>query len=378
MTQLPTARSWAEINLDNIAGNYRAFCRHTQKNGRKPEVMCVVKANAYGHGSAAVAKKLEAAGCGWFGVATANEAFELRNAGVRGKILVFNHIEESKIEAAAEADIALTVYSREMAAGISVAAKKPVDVHIKADTGLNRVGFAHDSADGIDSIMEAAALPNIRVEGLFTHFASSYEADASYTGLQTERLSALAKALGDRGLRPGFLHAANSAAAIAHPRAHFDMVRIGISLYGCRPSPQMDMGGLAIKPCMELKTQIYRLARLAPGQPVSYGGLFVTKRPSLVATMPIGYADGVSGALTGKLEVLVNGQRAPVVGKICMDQCMADVTDIKGEISLHDEVVVFGGQNGGFIPVEQPAAQMGIINYEMLCKVSARVPRVYV
>ena len=371
MEFLPPYRAWAEVNLDRLAANFRELSKAA--DGAK--VMCVVKANAYGHGAAICAKKLEESGCTQYGVATLEEAIELRKCGIKSKILLLNHVDKNRINDALNENIDLTVFSHELANAISKNAKNPVNIHIKLDTGLNRIGYKpHEALENISRINQ---LPNISIEGVFTHFASSYSADTAYTEFQTDVFIKLCDELVNAGIDIGVKHAANSAAVIMHPKTHFDMVRVGISLYGCYPFDDAEKTNVKLMPCMQLKAGINRVINLGPKEAVSYGGLFVTKRPTKLATIPIGYADGVSGVLTGKLEVLVNGQTAPVVGKICMDQCMIDVTDVGGDVDVGDEVVIFGEQSGSFIPVEQPAKQIGTINYEMLCMVSRRVPRYY-
>ena len=371
MEFLPPFRAWAEVNLDRLVHNYKELC----KAAKSAKVMCVVKANAYGHGAVICAKRLEAAGCIQFGVATLEEAVELRKNGIKSKILLLTHLDKNRICDALDENIDLTVFSLELAEAISLSAKSPVNIHIKLDTGLNRIGFKPNEA--IRKIIEINSLPNINIEGVFTHFASSFADDTTYTEFQTDVFEKICGELTNAGINVGLKHAANSAAVILHPTTHFDMVRVGISLYGCYPFNDTEKTNVKLLPCMQLKAGINRLIDLGPGEAVSYSGLFVTKRPTKLATIPIGYADGVSGVLTGKLKVLVNGQVAPVVGKICMDQCMIDVTDVQGDVAVGDEVVIFGEQKGGFIPVEQPAGQIGTINYEMLCLVSRRVPRYY-
>ena len=371
MEILPPFRAWAEVNLDRLVHNYKEL----RKAASSAEVMCVVKANAYGHGAVLCAKKLEQAGCTQFGVATFEEAIELRKSGIKSKILLLNHLDINRIPDALDENIDLTVFSFELAAAVSDMAKNPVNIHIKLDTGLNRIGFKPHEA--VEKITKINALTNINIEGVFTHFASSYAEDTAYTEFQTGVFEKICNELTDAGINIRLRHAANSAAVIKHPKTHFDMVRIGISLYGCYPFDDWSKTSVELLPCMQLKAGINRVIDLEPGEAVSYGGLFVTKRQTRLATIPIGYADGVSAVLTGKLDVLVNGQTAPVVGKICMDQCMIDVTDVQGDVDVGDEVVFFGSQKGGFIPVEQPAKQIGTINYEMLCMVSRRVPRYY-
>ena len=372
MDFLPPFRAWAEVDLDRLTANFWELSKAA--NGAR--VMCVVKANAYGHGAVICAKKLEQTGCVQFGVATLEEAIELRQCGIKSKILLLNHVDKNRINDALNENIDLTVFSIELAEAISISAKNPVNIHIKLDTGLNRIGFKPYEA--VEKISKINTLNNINIEGVFTHFASSFSVDEAYTEFQTEVFEKICQELTNSGINIGLRHAANSAAVIKHPKTHFDMVRVGISLYGCSPFDNVELTNVKLQPCMQLKAGINRVIDLGPGEAVSYGGLFVTKRQTKLATMPIGYADGVSGVLTGKLEVLVNGQVAPVVGKICMDQCMVDITDIQGKVIEGDEVVIFGEQKGGFIPVEQPAKQIGTINYEMLCMVSRRVPRYYI
>ena len=368
---LPPFRAWAEVNLDSLVHNYKEL----SKAAASARVMCVVKANAYGHGAVICAKKLEQAGCTQFGVATLEEAIELRKGGIRSKILLLNHLDINRIRDALDENIDLTVFSLELAKAISDKVKKTANVHLKLDTGLNRIGFKPH--DAVEKISKINALPNINIEGVFTHYASTFAKDTAFTEFQTGVFKQICDELTNAGINVGIKHAANSAAVIRHPKTHFDMVRIGISLYGCYPFDDFEKTDVKLLPCMQLKASINRVIDLGTGESVSYGGLFVTERLTRLATIPIGYADGVCAVLTGKLEVLVNGQNAPVVGKICMDQCMIDVTDVEGEVEVGDEVVIFGEQKGGFIPVEQPAGQIGTINYEMLCLVSRRVPRYY-
>ncbi|MCL2873788.1 MAG: alanine racemase [Defluviitaleaceae bacterium] len=368
-------RTWAEINLDNIVHNYKEFCRITNLGNKSTRVMCVIKANGYGHGSVLLAKRLEKDGCNAFGVATLDEGLELRRAGISSFILLLNHIAEDRINEALENNLTMTVFSKSMAKAISDLTKKPTQIHIKTDTGMTRVGLNPNEA--LEAVQYIYSLPNIEIEGIFTHFSSADETDRAYTNMQIDRFNRIFSEIKNAGINIPIKHAANSAASIMYPEAYFDMVRVGISLYGCYPSEEVDKSRIDLKPCMQLKTQIIRLNDVEPGVAVSYGRLFTTERKSKLATIPVGYADGISRVLATKLAVLVNGQVAPVVGKICMDQCVVDVTDITGDINVSDEVVIYGEQNGKFIPVEQVAAQMGTINYEILCLTSRRVLRYY-
>ncbi|MCL2862335.1 MAG: alanine racemase [Firmicutes bacterium] len=428
-------RTWIEVSLDNIAKNYCSFVKLTGKR-----VMCVVKADGYGHGAVELAKRLEREGCDIFGVATLDEGIELRQEGIRADILIFNHVGKERINEAIEKNITMTVYSVEMAELISKAfsqerkEKIGCKIHIKIDTGMTRVGFLPDEA--LDAIKHISKFKKIKIEGIYTHFSSADETDRSYTQMQIEKFQKVCDEVESVGIKVKIKHASNSAGAIAYPNAWFDMVRVGISLYGCFPSEEVgaalcrsnnepkDIGSdsskvkivgagvparanvrframngrsgtpaptkmktlsprlnmnqdFSLKPAMQFKSRIYRINEVECGTAVSYGRKFITKRKTKIATIPIGYADGLSRVMMGKLSVLINGQLAPVVGRICMDQCMVDITDIKGEIAVMDEVVIFGEQKGATNSVEEVANAMGTINYEILCMVTRRVPRVY-
>jgi len=367
-------RAWVEINLDNIAHNYASFKRLT-----KTRVMCVIKADGYGHGSVALAQRLEKEGCDAFGVATLDEGLELRRAGIHSFILLFNHVSAHRLVEAINANLTMTIYSLDMAKEIFTAARicnKIVNVHVKIDTGMTRIGFNPDRA--LLGLQYAHKLPNLKIEGVYTHFSSADETDFAYTDAQIAKFQKVCEQAEAAGIHIPIKHAAGSAAAMQHPKARLDMVRIGISLYGCYPSREVIVPkGFELKPAMQFKTQIYRINEVDEGVAVSYGRRFVTARKTKLATIPIGYADGLSRVMMGKLTVLINGQVAHVVGRICMDQCIVDITDVEGEVKILDEVVVFGGQNGAFLPVEATADAMGTINYEILCMVARRIPRIY-
>ncbi|MCL2406517.1 MAG: alanine racemase [Defluviitaleaceae bacterium] len=368
-----TDRTWAEVNLDAIAHNYREILNLTGV-----PVMCVLKAWAYGHGEAALAKRLAAEGCANFGVATFDEAIELRKH-VNSPILVFNHVGDGNIGFAILNSVTLTVYDLVYAEKVSTVASKlgkTADIHIKIDTGMTRVGFNLGDAD--NAVRRIDEMPNVNIVGIYTHFACADEADRTYTEMQIMRFKAVAaeaKVILDR---PIIFHAANSAASLMYPSAYCDMVRLGISLYGCYPSEAVEKTRANFKKALSLKTRIYRVNTVPVGTKVSYGGIFITQRETKIATLPIGYADGVSRGLSGKLHVLVNGYRAPVIGRICMDQMMVDITDVNGGVCVGDEVVIIGKQGADEITVEEIAALMGTINYEVLCLIGRRVPRIYV
>jgi len=337
--------------------------------------MCVLKANAYGHGSCTLAKRLEKEGCDAFGVASLDEGIELRRSGVTAFILLFNHVAKERIGEALEHNLTMTVFSREMALHISERAANPVKIHIKTDTGMTRVGF--NPGETLESVKYIHSLPNIEIEGIYTHFSSADEAGGAYTITQIDKLKAIYEEVENAGIPIKIKHAASSGGSINYPEARFDMVRIGISVYGCYPSEDIDKRIIDLKPAMQLKTQIVRINEAEPGTAVGYNRLFVTGRKSKIATILAGYADGIGRTMTGKLKVLVNGQTAPVIGRICMDQCMVDITDIAGEVAVSDTVVIYGEQKGAVIPVEQVAALIGTVNYEILCMMPRRVPRYY-
>lgn len=371
----PKNRTWAEINLDNILHNYNEFKRIS----KAPKVMCVIKANAYGHGSVQIAKTLVEAGCEYFAVASLDEALELRAADIITPLLVLNYISHERICEALKNDITLTVFSLDMAVAVS---KNAVEldiqskIHIKLDTGMTRVGINTDEACSV--ISEIIKLPKIEVEGLFTHFASADEFDKSYTALQFERYMQVVAELEKAGISIPIKHVANSAASIMYPEMHLDMIRIGVSLYGCYPSEEVDKSRIALKPSMQLKTEVIRINEVEPGIPISYGRIFTTERKSRIATIPVGYADGFSRLLIRKARALVNGEYVPVVGRICMDQCMIDITDTTNNINIGDEVIIFGtDKNGNSVTIEEVAEKMGTINYEIMCIVTRRVHRFY-
>lgn len=366
---------WAEVDLGAVAHNLAEIRRQV---GEKTAVMAVVKANAYGHGLREVARALSRAGAAWLGVAVPEEALELRELGLEQAILVLSHTPAKTMVEAIKQDIRLTVYSAHQQKDLVDAARragKRAKIHLKVDTGMGRLGFPPSPA-GLEEMRAIAAAPEVEAEGIFTHFASADEEDASFTryqlGLFREVLARLAAA----GCRFRWRHAANSAALLRLPETHFNLVRPGLALYGLYPSPAVNNGCVHLRPAMSLKSRIVFLKEVPAGTGISYGRTFVTRRESRIATLPLGYADGYSRLLSNCGQVLVRGKRAPVVGRVCMDQTMIDVTDVEGAAE-GDEVVLFGRQGEAFLPVEELAAKMGTISYEVLCLVGERVPRFY-
>ncbi|NLC67683.1 MAG: alanine racemase [Clostridiaceae bacterium] len=370
------SRAWAEINLDNMAHNVKEIRKITNK---RTELMGVVKADAYGHGAVEVARALLENGVSRLAVAMIDEAIQLRKHGIDAPILIMSHTDPSRAEDVIKYNVAQTVFSYELAEVLSNAAIRlghKARIHIKVDTGMTRVGFKPGYGI-VEGIIEMSKLKGIIVEGMFTHFASADENDRDYTYMQFEKYISICTELRRVGIHIPIKHVANSAALIEFPEMHLDMVRPGIILYGHYPSSKIDRSKINLKPAMTLKANIILVKEVEYNIPVSYGRVFTTRRRSKIATVPVGYADGYSRTLTGKARVLINGEYAPVVGAICMDQFMVDVTDVKSDVKVGDEVVIFGTQAGKEIKAEEVASLAGTINYEVISVVGKRIPRVY-
>lgn len=367
----PHRPTWAEINLENLLFNLEQIKKAV---GPEAKIMGVVKADAYGHG-VDVAELLQDEGVPYLGVAFLDEAIALRQKGIdRCDLFILGHTGEDQIPELVEWDVTPGVYQYEFAKSLSdycVANGSVHPVHIKVDTGMGRIGFRWDEA--AEEIEKVAALPGIRIEGLYTHFATADAADKDFTHLQLTRYAQVVKALSDKGIEIPLKHVENSAAIIDFDKTVFNMVRPGIILYGHYPSDEVKKDKLALKPVMSFKTKIVHIKTIHEGDSVSYGRRFIAERDRRIATLPVGYADGYTRMLSGKgAEVLIKGKRAPVVGNICMDQCMVDITDLEG-VSLYDEVELFGEN----LPAEELAEKLGTISYELLCMVNKRVPRIY-
>ncbi|WP_073026069.1 alanine racemase [Lutispora thermophila] len=368
--------AWAEIDLDNLASNMREIRRITDKNA---QVTAVIKADGYGHGAKYIAQTLLENGADRFAVAILDEALELRRYGIKVPILILGYTQPERAKAIVGNDIEQAVYSYELAKALSeeaVKQNKKVKIHIKLDTGMGRIGFRCDD-DAIDCIKEIYKLPNVIIEGLFTHFAVADEKDKTYTEDQFKKFMWVANRLEEEGIKIKLKHCGNSATIIDLPKMHLDMVRAGIILYGLAPSQDVELDKLNLKQVMSLKVRISHVKEINTGESVSYGRKFIASRKSKIASLPIGYADGYTRMLSGKAEALVNGIRVPVVGRICMDQCMIDVTGIEN-VKVGDEVVLFGEQKGSFISIDEIAQKLGTINYEVVCMIGKRIPRVYV
>ena len=368
-------RAWAEIDLDAIAHNTREIKKLT---GNKVEMMGVVKADAYGHGVLEVVRTLLDNGVTQLAVSMLDEAIQIRKMGIDVPILVLNYTDPARADEIIHNRVTQPVFSTDLAQALSIAAVKlgkDVRIHVKVDTGMTRVGFI-PGYNAVRNIMEISRLPGIILEGIFTHFASADESDKSYTLMQFERFMNLCTELTRAGIHIPVKHVCNSAGILQYPEMHLDIVRPGIILYGLYPSREV-AGKIDLRPAMTLKANVIFVKDEDKDTYVSYGRTFRTDRKSRIATIPIGYADGFTRLMSNKGRMLVNGEYAPVIGRICMDQCMLDVTDLKHDVHVGDEVVIFGRQNGSCISVDEIADQVGTINYELVCIIGKRIPRVY-
>jgi alanine racemase len=366
--------AWAEVDLDAIRANL-SVVRGLVPAGTK--VLLTVKADAYGLGARAVAKASEDAGVDMLGVATLDEGIELRQAGIRTPILILSPTLAGEADEIVRFDLRSSVVTVEGARALSDAAARAgrrAIVHVEVDTGMGRAGVSEaDARAFLDAITR---LPAIGLEGLFTHFPVSNENDLAFTKGQADRFTALVAALRAGGLEIPLTHAANSAALLNAPYAHFDMVRPGLIVYGFAPYTPLPASA-AVRPAMTLRTRVLQVRDFAPGHGVSYGRTFVTQRTARIAVIAIGYGHGYSRLLSNRGFVLLRGRRAPVVGRVTMDVTMVDVTDVPGA-AVGDEVVLFGSQGGASIPVEEVAAWQDTVNYEVTCMIGRRVARLYI
>ena len=368
--------AWAEIDLDKLAHNMREVRRLTSQDAL---VMAVIKADGYGHGAKMIAGTLLENGADRIAVAVLDEAIELRKAGIQAPIFVLGYTDPERAAQVIKYDLSQGVYSIALAQALSESAKsqgKTATVHIKIDSGMGRIGFL-PTEEAVEVIEAISKLPNLKIEGIFTHFAVADEQDKSYTNMQYDRFGWVCSELEKKGLNIPIKHCGNSATIIDLPRMHLNMTRAGIMLYGLAPSNEVMLQKLELKQVMSLKARISHVKQIAAGESVSYGRRFVAEKPSQIASLPLGYADGYTRMLSGKAEVLIKGIRVPVVGRICMDQCMLDVSGVEN-VSPGDEVVLFGQQGQGFISIDELAQKLGTINYEIVCMISKRVPRVYI
>ena len=361
-----------KIDLDAISDNFTAIRKKTGV-----PVMAVVKADAYGHGAIQVARLLQDQ-CAFFGVSSMLEAMELRQAGLTTPILILGHTPVNAFPAAVREGIRPTIFRYEDALALSRAAVEAgmdAPFHLAVDTGMSRLGFQVSEEDA-DICAKIAALPGLLAEGLFSHFATADSEDLTRARHQAELFDTFDAMLKARGIHIPIRHLDNSA-GLMNFTGHYEMVRSGIVTYGMYPSREVSPEKLPLEPALQWLSRVSHVKTLPPGREISYGGTFVTERETVVATIPVGYADGYRRSLSGKFYVLIRGKRAPILGRICMDQMMVDVTDIPG-VELNDRVVLVGKYDDETITMEQIAAEADSFNYEFVCGISRRVPRIYV
>ncbi len=361
--------TWVEIDLSAIENNVKLI---RQQSG--VQVMAVVKADGYGHGAVPVARAALRAGANWLAVARLEEALELRQAGLDAPILLLSYTPPSRLAEAIVTGLSLAVWTGEQV-GVAAAAARRLEntarLHLKVDTGMNRIGVQPEAA--LQLARKITKTQGVRLEGLFTHFARADEADLSHTLEQVSQFQQMLTQLEVAGLRPAWVHAANSAASLKIPAARFDMVRLGIAMYGLHPSPDCPLPG-AFRPALSWKAVLSHVKVLPPGQGISYNYEYFTRSRERIGTLPVGYADGLRRNQPS--QVLIQGQKVPIVGRVCMDQVMVLLDQVPGS-QPGDEVVIIGEQGGQRIRAEEVAQRWGTINYDVVCGIGRRVPRLY-
>ncbi|MDO4352689.1 MAG: alanine racemase [Clostridia bacterium] len=368
---------WAEINLSNLDYNIKNI---KAKLGSGTKIIGVVKADGYGHGSVKVAEVLRANGVDTFAVSTLQEAIVLREAGATEQIISLSLTPNFYSNVLVEYDITPVISSLENARAISKTAievGKTVSGFIAADTGMGRIGYLTWDENAVSEIKEISQLPNFKIAGLFSHMSTADSADKTFSRQQEQCFNEFYDKLIAAGIEIPMRTFANSASVMELPSVYFDAVRPGIILYGCYPSDEVDKSSLSLKPVMSVKATISHLKDVPAGFSVSYGREFISKRPSKIATIALGYADGYPRPYAPKGEVIVNGVKAPLAGNICMDQCMIDVTDVP-DVKVGDEVIVMGSDGKNTILADDIAKATGTINYEIICAFGQRLPKVYV
>ncbi|MGN7428497.1 alanine racemase [Cytobacillus praedii] len=361
--------TWAEINLDHISYNIEEMKRHI---GEGVKVFAVVKANAYGHGDEEVAKEALNSGASYLAVAFLDEALALRKKGIEAPILVLGICRPEDVRIAAENRISLTVFQQKWLSEAKeiLPSNARLDIHVKLDTGMGRLGVrSKDELNGLEAIIKGDS--RFYLEGVYTHYATADELDFTYFERQMERFQEMISWF---EARPEFIHTGNSAAALIHPETHHNAVRMGISMYGLTPSPEIEPDlPFRLKPAFSLHTKLVHVKKIRKGERVSYGATYEAAEDEWIGTLPIGYADGWIRKLQGQ-EVLVEGRRVPIVGRICMDQCMVR---LPAELPIGTVVTLIGTQGDEYISVNEVAEKLHTINYEITCMVAGRIPRVY-
>lgn len=370
-------RICARVDLDAIEYNMEMMKKNIKEG---VQMISVIKTDGYGHGALQIARMLESKEYLWgYAVATLDEAVVLRKGGIKKPILVLGCIFPDQRKAMIENDIRMTVYTEEMAKEVSELAGsmgKQAYIHIKLDTGMSRLGFLIED-ESVDKIEAISKMPNLIMEGMYTHFAKADETDKTFTRSQMDGYLWMKKALDERGVKFKFYHCSNSAGIIDVKEANMDLVRAGISTYGLYPSSEVKKENVPLKPAMELISHVAHVKWVKEGTPVSYGGTFITKRPTKIATIPVGYGDGYPRSLSNKGYVLIHGQKAPILGRVCMDQFMVDVTEIE-DVKYADKVTLVGCDGNEKLPVEILSDLSGRFNYEFVCDLGKRIPREFI
>lgn len=370
-------RVWAEVDLDAIWENMVHMKENIAENTK---ILAVIKTDGYGHGGVPIAKMLEQLDFMFgYAAATYEEAHVLREAGVKKPILILGYTFPYCYEELIREEIRPAVYRRDTVEELVAAAAKvgqKAKVHIKVDTGMGRIGITPDE-EGLEFVRFLMGHPELEVEGIFTHFAKSDEEDKTFTKEQLEKYLWMKEELKKRNVTFTYYHCSNSAGIIDLEEANMDIVRAGITTYGMYPSDEVEKDKVPLKPAMELISHVAHVKWLTEGKPVSYGGTYITTRPTKVATIPVGYGDGYPRSLSNKGYVLIHGQKAPIIGRVCMDQFMVDVTAIE-DVEFGDKVVIFGRDGKEFLSVDKLGELSGRFNYEFVCVLNKRIPREYI
>lgn len=366
----------ADIDLDAVLYNMESMHKKLRPGTK---IAAVVKADAYGHGAVEISRVLENLPYLWgYAVATSNEAMQLVEAGRKKPIIILGLSFPEQFEEIVENDLRPAVCTYETAQALSdIAAEKNkvCRIHIKVDTGMSRIGF-QVTPESADTVARISKLPNIMIEGIFTHFARADESSKAPAYEQFKQFEKMIAMVEEKGVQIPLKHCSNSAGIVEIPECNMDMVRAGITLYGLWPSEEVDKTKISLKPVMSLRSRVAYVKELLPGRQISYGGTFTVKKKMTVATVPVGYGDGYARGLSNKGWVLIKGQKAPICGRVCMDQCMVDVTDIPG-VKIGDTVTLLGKDADEEITMEQLGELSGRFNYEFACLITPRVPRIY-
>ncbi|NHC39938.1 alanine racemase [Bacillus sp. MM2020_1] len=375
LNRLSYRDTWAEISLDHIKNNYLQFRQFVQPQAK---IMAVVKADGYGHGAYEIAKTAMEAGANYLAVALLDEAIELRLSGITHPILVLGYTPTRSVRAAIIEDISLTVFDHEVLDEVicqSDRLRKKAIIHLKIDTGMSRIGVSTPN-DALILAKKASNAAHVYLEGIFTHFANADNENSAPTYSQFKKFQTIVEYLESHYINIPIKHCCNSAATMKFPDMHLDMVRIGVALYGLYPDVSLKNHSIKLEQAMSFKTKIAAIKKVAASQAISYGWTWKPERESLIATLPLGYADGLSRLLSNRGKVLIHGHKSAIAGRVCMDQTMIDITDISN-CSVGDVVTIFGESCSSFQKVDEIAHLMGTINYEVVCLIGKRVPRVY-